>query len=188
MLHSVDNDGSSSEKYGWRRRICGNSWPPDYGSPYGLGGFSCRISKSKISKHEISDPTYIESGNDTKKGYTAVQELLKGNPNLKGILCCEGATPSSAGQIVEEKNLIGKLFVSGLALPSTVKNYLESGAISNVSCSNPINQSYCLGVVALAALQGIKCREGDYYGRTGYNILKLDGKGLTVGRWSNNRY
>jgi simple sugar transport system substrate-binding protein len=123
----------------------------------------------------VTDP-YIESGNDAKKAYTNVQELLKGYPDLKGILCCEGATPPAGGQIVEEKNLIGKLFVSGLALPATVKNYLESGALSSVSCSNPINQSYCLGVVALAALQGVPLMEGDYLGRTGYNIVKIDGK------------
>jgi len=132
--------------------------------------------KANYPNMKLVTPTYIETGNDQKQAYTNIQELLKGYPNLKGILACEGATPPAGGQIVEEKGLIGKLFVSGLALPSTVKNYLESGALSSVSCSNPINQSYCLGVVALAALHGIQLQVGDYLGRSGYDIVKLEGK------------
>lgn len=124
---------------------------------------------------------YVETANDTKQAYSLTQELIKAHPNLKGILACEGTLLSSAAQVVEEKNLIGKLMLTGLAIPSTVRNYIENGTIQSCSVPGiPANHSYCLGVVALAVLNGIEIQVGDYLGRPGWDIVTKDGKILTA--------
>ena len=138
------------------------------------GNAGVAYQKAKYPKMKLVTETFVESGNDAKKAYTAMEEALKKYPNLKGWFAADGAMVPAAGQLIEEKNLFGKLFVSGLALPSTVKNYIESGAVSSVSCSNPIWQSYALGVVALAALRGIELQPGDYLGQPGYDIVSME--------------
>ena len=121
----------------------------------------------------ITNP-YIETANEQKKAYAEAQELLNANPDLSGILACEGAMVAAAAQVVEEKNLIGKVMVSGLGLPSTVYDFIKKGSAQSAHCSNPTYQSYCLGVVALATMYGIELQEGDYLGKPGYVIDRLD--------------
>jgi simple sugar transport system substrate-binding protein len=132
--------------------------------------------KEHYPNMELVTTPYIETSADMKIGYEKMQELLKAHPNLKGVLGCEAILVMAAGQIVEEKNLFGKLFVVGLAIPSMAGDHIKSGSVQAIFCSNPTNQSYCLGVVSLAALQGIQLQEGDYLGKPGYDIVKIDGK------------
>ena len=137
------------------------------------GNAGVAYQKANYPNMTLVTETFVESGNDAKQAYTIVEEALKGYPNLKGWLACDGAVVPSAARIVEEKNLIDKFFLSGLALPSTVHDYIESGVVSSVSCSNPIWQSYALGVVALAVLHGIELMPGDYLGQPGYDIVTM---------------
>ncbi|MCL5070022.1 MAG: substrate-binding domain-containing protein [Actinobacteria bacterium] len=112
--------------------------------------------KENYPDMELVTSPYIETSNDQGKAYSQAQELLKAYPDLGGILAAEGAMVAAGAQVVEEKNLIGKVAVSGLGLPSTVYDFIKSGAAKSVHYSNPLYQSYALGVVALAVLNGIE--------------------------------
>lgn len=84
----------------------------------------------------------IYSGEDQAKAVSDSRDLITAHPNLRGIIGqCTTSGPGAA-QAVTELHKIGKVFVTGVALPSGMKQYIESGACGSFVLWDPVKLGY----------------------------------------------
>ncbi len=136
-------------------------------------------------KEELKDPKYakmelvaIVYGNDqSEKNYQEVAGLLKTYPNLKGIISPTSTGPPSISQVLEDQGLGGKIAVTGLALPSAMKDYILNGTCNKVFIWNPIDFGYIAEYVTHLLISGeLKGNVGDEFnvGRLGMRKIVVD--------------
>ena len=84
----------------------------------------------------------VYSGEDQAKAVSDSRDLITAHPNLKGIIGqCTTSGPGAA-QAVTELHKIGKVFVTGVALPSGMKPYIENGASKSFVLWDPVKLGY----------------------------------------------
>ena len=132
--------------------------------------------KEHFPDMELITVPYIEDDNDQQLSYQKIQELLKAYPDLRGILGCTGGSAPAAGLVIEERDLMGKVWMSGLTLPSMGGPYLKSGAIQSIHFWSPADAGYVTARVAYEVLKGNKITAGMDLGRTGYESVMVDGR------------
>mgnify|MGYP000897780210 FL=1 len=98
------------------------------------------FSKSRYSKMKWVDTVYGDDLFD--KSYQEALGLFKKHPNLKAIIAPTTVGIAAAAKAVEDKGLIGKIYVTGLGLPSEMKAYVKSGAVKQFGIWNPIDLGY----------------------------------------------
>jgi rhamnose transport system substrate-binding protein len=84
----------------------------------------------------------VYSGEDEAKAVADSRDLITAHPNLKGIIGqCTSSGPGAA-QAVTELKKIGKVFVTGVALPSGMKPYIANGASKSFVLWDPGKLGY----------------------------------------------
>lgn len=84
----------------------------------------------------------VYSGEDQAKAVADSRDLITAHPNLKGIIGqCTTSGPGAA-QAVTELHKIGKVFVTGVALPSGMKPYIANGASKSFVLWDPGKLGY----------------------------------------------
>ncbi len=86
--------------------------------------------------------TVVYGDDDSAKSTDQAKGLLKSYPNLKAIIAPTTVGVVSAAQVVTDEGLIGKVNVTGLALPSQFKQFIDNGASQGVALWNPIDLGY----------------------------------------------
>jgi rhamnose transport system substrate-binding protein len=66
----------------------------------------------------------------------------------------------AAAQVVTDQNLIGKINVTGLALPSEFKQFIDNGASQAVALWNPIDLGYSAVYLANDLIKGDEAKPG----------------------------
>jgi rhamnose transport system substrate-binding protein len=84
----------------------------------------------------------VYGDDDSAKSTDEAKGLLKSYPNLKAIIAPTTVGVVAAAQVVTDANLIGKVNVTGLALPSEFKKFIDNGASQAVALWNPIDLGY----------------------------------------------
>ncbi|MGO8433548.1 substrate-binding domain-containing protein, partial [Rhizobium johnstonii] len=74
--------------------------------------------------------------------YREAEGLRKANPNIKFIVAPTTVGVLAASKVVEEKGLVGKVYVTGLGLPSEMAGAITSGATKEFAIWNPIDIGY----------------------------------------------
>ena len=104
--------------------------------------------------------------------------LLRSHPNLKAIIAPTTVGINAAGKAVVDEKLVGKVYVTGLGLPSEMAGHVKSGAVKSFAIWNPIDLGYA---ATFAAYQFVK---GKNQGRDGETVavgrmgsIKLDAAG-----------
>ena len=138
--------------------------------------------KEKYPKMEMVG-SKNESNDDEGKAHDKALELLRAYPKLKGFQGSSSLDVPGIGRAVEERNLQGKLCVFGTGLPSNTKQYLDSGAINQISFWDPADAGYAMNKVAQMVIDGKKIATGDDLGIPGYNKVTLDGKVIYGQAW-----
>ena len=113
-------------------------------------------------KKELAKPAYAKMklvatvyGDDqADKSYREMQGLLKANPNLKGVICPTSVGIVAAAKAVEDAGLAGKVFVTGLGLPSEMKGHVLSGATDTFAIWNPIDLGFSAVMIAAQIVAG----------------------------------
>ena len=143
-------------------------------------------------KKELTDPKYkdvklvkVAYGDDLRdKSVSEAEGLLRSYPNLKCIIAPTTVGIAAAGKVITDKKLVGKVFLTGLGLPSEMATYIENGACPYMYLWNPIDVGY-LGSWTATALTGGKItgKVGDKFsaGRLGsYTITAAPDGGTEV--------
>ncbi|EWG10003.1 autoinducer 2 ABC transporter substrate-binding protein [Cytobacillus firmus] len=128
----------------------------------------------------------LETNDDLKTASEKFRETIKAYPNLKGFQGSSGNDAAGAALAVEEMGLNGKVSVVGTSVPSVSKQYLESGAMSQIGFWDPADAGYVMNKLAEMVLDGKKeeIKEGADLGVPGYeNIKVVDGKYIFGSAW-----
>jgi rhamnose transport system substrate-binding protein len=84
----------------------------------------------------------VYGDDDSVKSTNEAKGLIASHPDLKAIIAPTTVGVVAAAQVVTDQNLIGKVNVTGLALPSEFKQFIDNGASQAVALWNPIDLGY----------------------------------------------
>jgi rhamnose transport system substrate-binding protein len=107
--------------------------------------------------------------------------LFKSYPDLKGIIAPTTVGIAAAGKALEDAGLAGKVQLTGLGLPSEMKQYIKDGTCVKMSLWNPIDLGYSATYIAVQLVRGqIKGAPGEAMkvGRMG--TINIDPKGTAI--------
>jgi rhamnose transport system substrate-binding protein len=68
--------------------------------------------------------------------------LFRKHPDLKAIIAPTTVGITASAKAVTDQNLVGKVFVTGLGLPSEMAGHVKSGAVDTFAIWNPIDLGY----------------------------------------------
>ncbi len=117
----------------------------------------------------------IAYGDDIRdKSVSEAEGLLQSFPNLKVIIAPTTVGIAAAGKVLTDKGLGGKVFLTGLGLPSEMATYIENGVCPYMFLWNPIDVGYLGAYTATALVSGkITGKVGEKFtaGRLGEKVI-----------------
>jgi rhamnose transport system substrate-binding protein len=112
--------------------------------------------KQQLTKYpnmHLVSPVY--GNDDPATSLTVLQGLLSAYPNLKGIISPTTVGISTAAQYLDtHKELLTKLTLTGLGLPSQMKSYVKDGTVKQFELWNPSDLGYLAGYAAAGLASG----------------------------------
>ncbi len=101
-------------------------------------------------KEELKEPDYqdmelvaVVYGDDlSDKSYREANGLFQSYPDLKGIIAPTTVGIAATGKAIEDAGKIGEIQLTGLGLPSEMKQYILNGTCEKMALWNPIDLGY----------------------------------------------
>jgi rhamnose transport system substrate-binding protein len=114
-----------------------------------------QVMKDELKKPEFAglklvDVVYGDDQSD--KSYREAIGLFRKHPNLKAIIAPTTVGITAAAKAVTDQKLVGKVFVTGLGLPSEMIGHVRSGAVDTFAIWNPIDLGYTAVYAAYSVL------------------------------------
>lgn len=98
------------------------------------------LDKPEYKNLKLVDVVYGDDQSD--KSYREAIGLLRKHPNLKAIIAPTTVGITASAKAVTDQKLVGKVFVTGLGLPSEMAGHVHSGAVDTFAIWNPIDLGY----------------------------------------------
>lgn len=121
--------------------------------------------KKELEKPDYKDMKLVTTvyGDDlSDKSYREAMGLFKSYPNLRGIISPTTVGIAASGKALEDAGLAGKIELTGLGLPSEMKQYIKNGTCRKMSLWNPIDLGYSATYIAYKLLTGdVKGQQGE---------------------------
>jgi len=92
--------------------------------------------------------------------YKTALDMMRANPDLKGILAFGSQGPIGAARAVDERGKIGKVFVVGPFSPGQGAKYIKSGAISEGFIWNPMLAGEVIVRIGTMLAKGEQVKDG----------------------------
>jgi rhamnose transport system substrate-binding protein len=106
--------------------------------------------KQQLKKYPNMHLVSIVYGNDDPTTATQVtQGLLQSHPNLKGIISPTTVGILAAAQVLDTAKYRGKIALTGLGTPNSLKKYVGDGTIQSFELWNPADLGYLAGYAAV---------------------------------------
>ncbi|KRA55837.1 rhamnose ABC transporter substrate-binding protein [Devosia sp. Root635] len=102
----------------------------------------------------------VYGDDDSVKSTDEAKGLIASYPDLKAIIAPTTVGVVAAAQVVTDQGLIGKVNVTGLALPSEFKQFIDNGASQAVALWNPIDLGYAAVMLANDLVEGGEAAPG----------------------------
>jgi len=90
----------------------------------------------------------VYGDDDSVKSTNEANGLIDTYPDLKAIIAPTTVGVVAAAQVVTDRGLIGQINVTGLALPSEFKQFIDNGSSQAVALWNPIDLGYSAVYIA----------------------------------------
>lgn len=138
----------------------------------------------KYMKEDLKhDPSYadiklitVAYGDDNAdKSYRLTGSLLKKYPNLKAIIAPTSVGINAAAQYLSQSPFKGKVKLTGLGTPNTMREYVKDGTVESFELWDPTE----LG--KLAAWTAESLASGQITGRDGQGFRAMDGQLFVLG-------
>ncbi len=109
-----------------------------------------------------SDPKYAKMtlvatvyGDDQpEKSTTEMEALLSNYPNLKGVIAPTTVGIAAAAQVVQSRGIADKVKVTGLGLPSEMRDFIKDGTVTAFQLWSPYNEGWLAAHFAVGVLGG----------------------------------
>jgi rhamnose transport system substrate-binding protein len=88
------------------------------------------------------------------KSYRETVALLKQYPDLAVIVSPSSVGIVAAAKAVEDQGGVGKVYVTGLGLPSELAGHVRQGTVKSFAIWNPIDLGYAATQIAVRAVRG----------------------------------
>jgi rhamnose transport system substrate-binding protein len=98
--------------------------------------------------------TTVYSGTQFDKGYREVDNIIKAYPNLRGVIAVGTVEHAAAAKVIIDRGLIGKVYTSGLGLPSQMQSAVEAGATQSFALWNNVDLGYSVIMIAGLLVMG----------------------------------
>lgn len=134
------------------------------------------LARPEYDRLELVATVYGDDQSD--KSYREAIGLLRSHPRLKAIIAPTTVGIVAAAKAVVDEKMVGKVYVTGLGLPSEMAGHVRSGAVKEFAIWNPIDLGYAATYAAAEFVKGqadAKPGASVPVGRLGK--LTLDGKG-----------
>ena len=125
--------------------------------------------KKELEKADYKDMKLVSVvyGDDlSDKSYREAMGLFKSHPNLRGIISPTTVGIAASGKALEDTGKAGKIELTGLGLPSEMKQYVKNGTCREMSLWNPIDLGYSSTYIAYKLVMG------DFSGKKG-EVMKV---------------
>ncbi|WP_319567083.1 rhamnose ABC transporter substrate-binding protein [Cohaesibacter marisflavi] len=132
------------------------------------------LPSDEFSKLKLVDVAYGMGQSD--KSYRETIALLRRYPDLKVIIAPSTVAISAAAKAVEDQDMVGKVYVTGLGLPSELAGYVHTGSIKSFAIWNPIDLGYSATYLAYDLIQKEEVQAGDELEAGRMGTFKLDDK------------
>lgn len=142
-----------------------------------IGEMKKALARPEFAKLKLVNVVYGDDQSD--KSYREALGLLRSNPNLKVIVAPTTVGIVAAAKAVADEKLVGKVYVTGLGLPSEMAGHVKSGAVKNFAIWNPIDLGYSATQLAYAFVKGKATgKQGEQIaaGRMGKITIEADGE------------
>jgi rhamnose transport system substrate-binding protein len=104
----------------------------------------------EVMKKDLEKPEYaklklvatVYGDDQSDKSYREAIGLLRSHPQLKAIIAPTTVGIVAASKAVADEHLVGKVYVTGLGLPSEMAGHVKSGAVKEFAIWNPIDLGY----------------------------------------------
>nr|WP_295889185.1 rhamnose ABC transporter substrate-binding protein [uncultured Devosia sp.] len=116
----------------------------------------------------------VYGDDDSVKSTDEAKGLIASYPDLKAIIAPTTVGVVAAAQVVTDQGLIGKVNVTGLALPSEFKQFIDNGASQAVALWNPIDLGYSAVMLANDLVKGDEAKPGAVLSMGRMGELTLD--------------
>src|SRR5918996_918995 len=134
------------------------------------------LKESKYSKMKLVTTVY--GNDDPTKSTEEAQGLLQAYPNLKCIIAPTTVGIAAAARVVTQQKACNKVIVTGLGLPSEMRDYVKSGCVKQNALWNFEDLGYLAAYAAHAVAAGdIEGNEGEKFeaGRLGEVTIDASG-------------
>src|ERR1044071_5699183 len=98
------------------------------------------LKKPEFAGLKLVDVVYGDDQSD--KSYREAVGLFRKHPALKAIIAPTTVGITASAKAVTDEKLVGKVFVTGLGLPSEMAGHVRSGAVDTFAIWNPIDLGY----------------------------------------------
>ena len=137
--------------------------------------------KEEWKKPEYKDMPLVATvyGDDQDdKSYREMQGLVKAYPNLKGVISPTTIGIRAGAKAIMDGGLVGKVFITGLGLPSEMKEAVLKGACDTFAIWNPVDYGYSATQIMISILNGAEAGPGTMVkmGRMGETKVGDDGE------------
>lgn len=110
-----------------------------------------------------NDPKYanmtlvatVYGDDQPEKSTTEMEALLSNYPNLKGVIAPTTVGIAAAAQVVQSRGIADRVKVTGLGLPSEMRDFIKDGTVDAFQLWSPYNEGW------LAAHMAVGVRAGD---------------------------
>jgi rhamnose transport system substrate-binding protein len=131
--------------------------------------------KPEYAKLKLVATVYGDDQDD--KSYREMQGLVKSHPNLRGVISPTTIGIRSGAKAIIDGGLVGKVYITGLGLPSEMKDAVLKGACDSFAIWNPVDYGYSATQILAGILGGEKADPGSTVKMGRMGQTKIDEKG-----------
>jgi rhamnose transport system substrate-binding protein len=111
-----------------------------------------------------------------------MEALLTKYPNIKGVIAPTAAGIPACAKVLQTRRLTGQVKLTGLGLPSTMKEFVDDGTCESFALWNPPYEGYLATYLVDAISKGYNPAPGSSFqaGKLGSITIESNGQILTL--------
>ena len=108
----------------------------------------------KQNHPEMEIKAVLPGNEDLAKSRQVALDYLRSHRETRGVWCVTGIATPGVAEAVEKLGLKGEVVVTGLGVPSLIREYVKSGTVKEAALWNPTDIGYAAIQMAKAQLDG----------------------------------